>query len=226
MKTQLHCMKKYSLLLIPLILCGLSAQTLAGEKNLLELIQSQYQSIQSFSGHFVQTSHRTNSETAPKKAEGKVSYKRPGKMRWLYDAPEEQLLVTNGETMWLYDPLLENVTIQKLEKLADGTALSFLLGLGDLNADFKRRKISRSLLERLDGLIVELVPKKETANLAFIQLEVHPENYNLRKIALLDQQGNYRTIALESMQYNLVLEDKLFEFEVTPDMEVIEAGNQ
>ena len=219
-------MKKYSFLLIPLILCGLSAQTLSVEKNLLELIQSQYQSIQSFSGHFVQTSHRTNSETAPKKAEGKVSYKRPGKMRWLYDAPEEQLLVTNGETMWLYDPLLENVTIQKLEKLADGTALSFLLGLGDLNADFKRRKISRSLLERLDGLIVELVPKKETANLAFIQLEVHPENYNLRKIALLDQQGNYRTIALESMQYNLVLEDKLFEFEVTPDMEVIEAGNQ
>ena len=54
-------------------------------------------------------------------------------MRWLYAAPEEQLLVTNGETLWLYDTLLENVTIQKLEKLTDGTALSFLLGLGDLN---------------------------------------------------------------------------------------------
>ncbi len=218
-------MKKYSFLLISWLLCGFSGQSLAKETNLLQLIQTQYQSLQSFSGHFVQTSHRANSETTPRKAEGTVSYKRPGKMRWLYAPPEEQLLVTNGETLWLFDPLLENVTVQKLAKLTDGTALSFLLGLGDLNADFKRRKISKSLLENPDGLIVELVPNKQTANLAFIQLEVHPETYNLQKIALMDQQGNYRTIALDSINYNLVLEDKFFEFEVTPDMEIIEVGN-
>jgi outer membrane lipoprotein carrier protein len=146
-------------------------------------------------------------------------------MRWLYAPPEEQLLVTNGETLWLYDTLLENVTIQKLEKLTDGTALSFLLGLGDLNEDFKRRKISKSLLKNPQGLIVELEPHQETANLAFIQLEVDPENYNLRTIALMDQQGNYRTITLESMSYNLALEDEFFEFEVSAEMEVIEAGN-
>jgi outer membrane lipoprotein carrier protein len=146
-------------------------------------------------------------------------------MRWLYAPPEEQLLVTNGETLWLYDTLLENVTIQKLEKLTDGTALSFLLGLGDLNEDFKRRKISKSLLKNQQGLIVELEPNKEKANLAFIQLEVDPETYNLRTIALMDQQGNYRTIALESMSYNLGLEDKFFEFEVSAGMEVIEAEN-
>jgi outer membrane lipoprotein carrier protein len=127
--------------------------------------------------------------------------------------------------LWLYDTLLENVTIQKLEKLTDGTALSFLLGLGDLNVDFKRRKISKSLLKNQQGLIVELEPNKEKANLAFIQLEVDPETYNLRTIALMDQQGNYRTIALESMSYNLGLEDKFFEFEVSAGMEVIEAEN-
>jgi outer membrane lipoprotein-sorting protein len=117
------------------------------------------------------------------------------------------------------------VTIQKLEKLTDGTALSFLLGLGDLNEDFKRRKISKSLFKNQQGLIVELEPNKETANLVFIQLEVDPETYNLRTIALMDQQGNYRTIAFESMSYNLELEDKFFEFEVSAEMEVIEAVN-
>ena len=217
-------MKKH-LLILSFFLGGISAETLSGEANLLQLIQIQYQSILSFSGHFTQTSFRVNSETPPRTAEGEVSYKRPGKMRWLYAAPEEQLLVTNGKTLWLYDTLLENVTIQKLEKLTDGTALSFLLGLGDLNEDFKRRNISKSLLKSPQGLIVELEPHKETANLAFIQLEVDPENYNLRTIALMDQQGNYRTITLESMNYNLVLEDKLFEFEVSAEMEVIEAGN-
>ena len=61
--------------------------------------------------------------------------------------------------------------------------------------------------------------------LAFIQLEVDPKSYNLRTIVMMDQQGNYRTIALELMSYNLALEDKLFEFEVSDEIEVIEAGN-
>ena len=218
-------MKKYLLILSFFFLSGILSQTLANEANILQYIQAQYQSILSFSGHFTQTSFRANSKTTPRKARGEVFYKRPGKMRWMYVAPEDQLLVTNGDTLWLYDTLLENVTIQKLKKLTDGTALSFLLGLGDLNNDFKRRKISKPLLKSPQGLIVELEPIKETVNLAFIQLEVDSKTYNLRRIALMDHQANYRTIALESMSYNLALEDKIFEFEVSAEMEVINADN-
>ena len=218
-------MKYFWIILIYLLFLGSVGQPVAEEKDLLQLIQKQYQSIRSFSGRFIQSSHRVDTETGPKKAEGLVSYKRPGKMRWLYEAPEEQLLVTNGQTMWLYDPLLENVTVQKLEKITEGTALSFLLGLGNLQADFIHREISKNLLSGQDGLIVELEPKKSTANLAFIQLNVHPETYNLQTIALMDQQDNYRTIQLMNMKYNLEIEDNFFEFTVTNDMEVIEAGN-
>ena len=218
-------MKNFWIILIYLLFLGSVGQPVAEEKDLLQLIQKQYQSIRSFSGHFIQSSHRADTETGPKKAEGLISFKRPGKMRWLYEAPEEQLLVTNGQTMWLYDPLLENVTIQKLEKITEGTALSFLLGLGNLQADFIHREISKNLLIGKDGLIVELKPKKSAANLAFIQLNVHPETYNLQTIALMDQQDNYRTIHLMNMKYNLEIEDNFFEFTVTNDMEVIEAGN-
>ena len=217
-------MKYFTFVFFSILLFGFSGQCVSKETDLIQMIQEQYQSIQSFSGHFVQTSYRNNTETV-RRAKGLVSYKRPGKMRWLYEVPEEQLLVTNGETLWLFDPLLENVTIQKLEKLTDGTALSFLLGLGDLQADFNRRLISQVLLTSPDALIVELEPKKAAANLSFIQLAVHPVTYNLQIIALMDQEGNYRTIELESMYYNLEIEDNFFEFKVTQDMEVIEAGN-
>ena len=217
-------MKYFTFLFISILIFGVSGQSVSKETDLIQMIQDQYQSIQSFSGHFVQTSYRNNTETV-RRAEGLVSYKRPGKMRWLYEVPEEQLLVTNGETLWLFDPLLENVTIQKLEKLTDGTALSFLLGLGDLQEDFNRRLISQVFLTSPDALIVELEPKKAAANLSFIQLAVHPATYYLQIIALVDQEGNYRRIELESMHYNLVLEDNYFEFKVTEDMEVIEAGN-
>ena len=219
-------MKYFSLILFPVFLLVISRHSVAKETGLLHLIQQQYKSTRSFSGHFVQTSYRTNTKTAPRMAEGKVYYKQPGKMRWLYEAPEEQLLVTNGETLWLFDPLLENVTIQKLEQLTDGTALSFLLGFGDLRLDFIRREISEILLENTDGLIVELEPKKTIANLAFLQLEVHPETYDIQKIVFMDQEGNYRTITLEAMQYNLTLDDDIFEFKVTPGMDVIEDGKR
>ena len=217
-------MKYFTFVFISILLFGISGQSVSKETDLIQMIQEQYQSIQSFSGHFVQTSYRNNTETV-RRAEGLVSYKRPGKMRWLYEVPEEHLLVTNGQTLWLFDSLLENVTIQKLEKLTDGTALSFLLGLGDLQADFNRRLISQVLLTSPDALIVELEPKKVAANLSFIQLAVHPVTYNLQIIALMDQEGNYRIIELDSMYYNLVIEDNFFEFKVTQDMEVIEAGN-
>ena len=218
-------MKKFPFVFLFIFLFGFSGQSVSKETDIIQMIQKQYQSILSFSGHFIQTSFRNNTEIA-RKAKGLVSYKRPGKMRWLYEAPEEQLLVTNGEILWLFDPLLENVTIQKLEKLTHGTALSFLLGLGDIQADFNQRVvISQVLFTSSEALIVELEPKKEAANLSFIQLAVHPVTYNLQKIALMDQQSNYRIIELESMSYNIALEDNFFEFKVTPDMEVIESVN-
>ena len=72
----------------------------------LSFIQQRYQSISSFTGEFVQTSIRNDEDSIPVVAEGKVSFLRPGKMRWEYETPEEQLLVTDGKTVWLYDPLL------------------------------------------------------------------------------------------------------------------------
>ena len=218
-------MKYFWLILIYLLIIGTVCKTVAEEKDLLWLVQKQYKNIHSFSGKFIQSSHRADTEIGPKKAEGLVSYKRPGKMRWLYKAPEEQLLVTNGQTMWLYDQLLENVTIQKLEKITAGTALSFLLGLGDLQMDFTHRATTKNLLNDQDGLILELKPKKSTANLAFIQLNVNPESYNLQAIALMDHQDNYRIIRLMNMKYNLEIEDIYFEFTITNEMEVIEIGN-
>ena len=218
-------MKKYKFILIIFFLCGGYYQSSSKEAEILQRIQSQYKSISSFTGNFVQISYKRNTEIPPKKAEGRVSYKRPGKMRWLDSLPEEHLLVTNGKTLWLFDPLLENVTVQKLKKITDGTALSFLLGLGDLNKDFRHRGISQDLFRIQDGLIVELEPKKVNSNLAFIQLQVHPKTYDLKKILMMDLNGNYRIIGLNSINYNLELEDNLFEFQILKDMEVIETGN-
>ena len=69
--------------------------------------------------------------------------------------------------------------------------------------------------------MVELEPKEKMANLEFIQLEVDPDNHHLKTLLLMDRLGNYRTILLKEIKYNLDLDPKLFHFEIPDGMEVL-----
>jgi outer membrane lipoprotein carrier protein len=202
--------------LLVLLLCPAS---LFADALLLQRIQTRYQQTGSFTARFVQVDQRAEAEK--RRAQGSVRYKRPGRMRWHYESPDEQLLVTDGETLWLYDPLLENVTIQRIERVAPGTVLAFLLGVGDLESDFRPRPQTRKLLDSRQGVVLELMPRREMASLEFLQLEVHPQTSDLLALALVDGSGNVRTIRLEGMERNVELAEAEFVFEVTPDLEVI-----
>lgn len=48
-----------------------------------------------------------------------MSVKRPGLFYWHTDAPQEQLMVSDGQKVSLWDPDLEQVTIKKLERGPD-----------------------------------------------------------------------------------------------------------
>ena len=211
----------YGIKLVALVTFGLlfSHELATADSTLLDKIQTRYQQTGSFTARFVQTDQRVDAEV--RRAEGTVRYKRPGRMRWHYESPEEQLLVTDGKTLWLYDPLLENVTIQRIERVAPGTVLAFLLGVGDLESDFRPRPQTRKLLDSRQGVVLELMPRREMANLEFLQLEVHPQTSDLLALALVDGSGNVRTIRLEGMERNVELAEAEFVFEVTPDLEVI-----
>ncbi|MEE2716440.1 MAG: outer membrane lipoprotein chaperone LolA [SAR324 cluster bacterium] len=209
-------LRSLSLGLPLLLLCPTS---LFADALLLQRIQTRYQQTGSFTARFVQVDQRPEAEE--RRAEGTVRYKRPGRMRWHYESPEEQLLVTDGETLWLYDPLLENVTIQRIERVAPGTVLAFLLGVGDLESDFRPRRQTQELLEPPRGVVLELEPRRELANLDFLQLEVDPLTSDLLAMVLVDGTGNVRIIRLEDMEREVKLADAEFVFEVTPDLEVI-----
>ncbi|MBF0279187.1 MAG: outer membrane lipoprotein chaperone LolA [SAR324 cluster bacterium] len=208
---------------IALIVWTLVGQTVnAAESDVLNRIQKRYQEIASFKGSFTQRNFSSRSEQ-PRSAAGLVSYIRPGKMRWDYQKPDEQLLVTDGITLWLFDPLLENVTVQALKKVTPGTPLEFLLGAGNLEDDFIYRPVTRNLIDNPEVLVVELEPKNSIAALEFIQLAVDPETYDFLQIVLVDTQGNHRVIEFKEMEYNLTLDEDQFRFEISPDMEVIYA---
>lgn len=181
-------------------------------------IQSNYQAMRSFRGRFEQENRRTDGRVV--KARGKIAYLKPGRMRWEYEPPNEQLLVTDGKTMWLHDPILDNVTVQPLADLTQGTPLAFLLGAGNLNADFRCRPFTQPPPK--DGLAyVELVPRKPIPTLAYIQLGADPDTAQIAALRMVDKQGNSRWVRFSQLRIDLPLSASQFTFEVTPEMEVI-----
>ena len=125
---------------VPLVPAPARAET-ACRDAFMDRIQTVYQGIRSFSGRFTQEDRQKDGKVL--QAQGQVAYERPGRMRWNYEPPNEQLVVTDGRSVWLYDPLLDNVTVQPLEEVTQGTPLAFLLGVGNLARDFACRPLTR-----------------------------------------------------------------------------------
>src|ERR1700691_2690404 len=73
---------------------------------------------------------------APSRSSGNFAFSRPGKFRWTYDKPFEQVIVGDGEKLWFYDKELNQVTVRKLGNALGTTPAAILAGSNDLSSNF------------------------------------------------------------------------------------------
>jgi outer membrane lipoprotein carrier protein len=191
----------------------------AVEQSLLAKAQQAYQALSSFQSAFSQEDRTAGA--APLTASGTLAYRKPGRMRWEYAPPNEQLLVTDGKTVWLYDPLLESVTEQPLQDVTEGTPLKFLLGAGSLTADFTCRAITQPPAASAELTFLELVPRTPIPALAFMQLGVRADSARIEAFRMVDTQGGERWVRLTGLKAGVTLPDDRFVFKVKPGMDVI-----
>jgi chaperone LolA len=69
-------------------------------------------------------------------ASGIMQFQRPGKFRWTYHKPYEQIIVGDGEKFWLYDVDLNQVTVRKLDAALGNSPAALLSGNNDIENDF------------------------------------------------------------------------------------------
>jgi len=102
-------------------------------------VQKRYEGVRDLQANFTQTTRPAGAlPSAPTHAKGRLVFAKPGKMRWSYEEPEPSLVVSDGTTLWIYDPAFEEV--QRLpvgEGLLSGAAIQFLLGDGDIFRAFQ-----------------------------------------------------------------------------------------
>ena len=156
------------------------------------------------------------------KAEGTVYLKKGGKMRWDYKSPSPQQIVSDGTSLWVYTPELNQVNKGSAPKALAGPAGSFLAGLGRVRDEFSVRFLNpASKVDASGRPVIDLVPKNPTPLLTRLVLHVDPKGYVVRQAVLYDQFQNTVTMTFNKVTINPSLAESLFVFTPPPGAAVV-----
>jgi outer membrane lipoprotein carrier protein len=152
-------------------------------------------------------------------ASGKVYVRHPGMMRWEYEKPDKQVIITDGFKLWVYRPEDNQVmTGSAPEFFRDGRGASFL-------SDIKliRNKFNIELLEAEKNLFYELklTPLEKNMDVNDIRLSVSRENFTVVRVVTYNFYGDETRIEFLNSKFNVQLDDDLFSFEIPEGVDVL-----
>lgn len=183
----------------------------AAVKRLTELLNQ----AQTISARFSQLS-LDGSGTQLQETAGELALKRPGLFRWHTDEPMEQLLVSDGKQVWLYDPDLEQVTIQSLDQRLTHTPALLLSG------DVSQIRENFEITFKEGGSVVDFILKPKSKDTLFDSLRLSFRNGVLNDMQLIDSIGQRTNILFMNVKMNEPLDNKQFSFQIPEGADVIQ----
>lgn len=147
---------------------------------------------------------------------GLVYIHRPGKFRWVYAEPDPQLIVADGDRVWIYDQELQQVTVRPLDQALGNTPALLLMHRGGISGVFTLT----SLGTRAGLDWVELVPKAEGAT--FERFRLGFDEYQIRVLEMADNFGQTTELRFSDAATNIELDADLFRFTPPSGADVIQ----
>ncbi len=186
-------------------------------------VQERYESIWSLTAHFVQEStSKMLNQTRVTKARGKVYFKKPGLMLWEYTTSPKNKWVSDGKTLWFYQPEEDQVIVERVDLEKGRLFLAFLVGQGDLTKDFNIHHWDEEVGESKQGYRIELNPKEPHVMMDRLILTVDRKTFHVGQAEVYDVYGNLMRTLFKRFRVNLELSPDLFTFVIPPETEVIE----
>ena len=174
-------------------------------------VQAHYDAVQDLTARFRQTTERValgSMGGAALEAAGEVVFAKPGRMRWSYETPEPSLVVSDGESMWIYDPGMREAQHLPLgPELLSGAAIQFLLGEGRV---LDQLAVSTTDCDA-DPIRLDLAPRAD-APYERLEMVAEPRTGLVVETTVVDLFGNRTRVALEQVRTNTSPGDALFEF--------------
>lgn len=203
-------------ILLPVVFIACAMPALAGPN---EELQRFADSVQTLSAEFkqVQTDERGKVLST---SSGHMWLSRPGRFRWSYEKPYQQLMVCDGKKLWMYDPDLSQVTVRPAGEALLGTPAALLSQRSSLSDQFTLQDGGSDGKAR----VVRLKPKSGDSDFKGIELSL--KNGVPQRMKFLDQLGGSSTISFTNVESGVQLNEALFGFTPPKGTEVIEAGSK
>jgi len=139
-------------------------------------------------------------------SKGTFSFLRPGRFRWSTVRPYEQLIVGDGERVWIHDPDLNQVTVRKMAQALGSTPAALLAGAADVERAFELADGGQR-----DGLEwLEAVPREKDAGFERIRLGLGAQGVEAMELA--DHFGQTTVLRFSALERNALLAPADFRF--------------
>lgn len=148
-------------------------------------------------------------------AQGEMWLSRPGLLRWEVEAPYSQTVVSDGDDVYLFDPDLEQVTVQSLDRRVTYTPALLLSGsAGQLTDNFDVSS------ERQNGDdVFTLIP--DSPDTLFETLSMTFDDDTLTELWMTDSTGQRTAISFSDIRQNAPIDDARFDFAIPDGVDVI-----
>lgn len=210
--------------MFPLLLAAVVSAAPSQDRltDLVERIERHYDTVSDFEAGFTQRYERRLLRRTVSES-GKVSVKKPGRMRWEYRSPEEKVFVTDGAKTYFYLPAENQVMVshqpQGAMGMEEGSPFELLAGRGRLRDSFTP-SLSDEPAAR-GGITLRLEPRKPREEFEGVELEVEPSDGRVLRVVLIDAARNRTEFLFDDVRENVGLPESLFRFAIPSGVEVV-----
>ncbi|HVP88120.1 MAG TPA: outer membrane lipoprotein chaperone LolA [Casimicrobiaceae bacterium] len=171
----------------------------------IERLRSFVRDTQTARASFIQTVTDRQGRIV-QRASGELAISRPGHFRWTLEKPYQQVLVGDGERVWIFDPDLNQVVVRHNDRALGTTPAALLAGKEDVEHAFEWRDLPAK--DGLDWLGAK--PKDKESSFTDIRLGFNTGG--LAALEVTDNFGQHTLISLFNFERNPKLSPELFKF--------------
>jgi outer membrane lipoprotein carrier protein len=151
----------------------------------------------------------------PQEATGTFVFSRPGKFRWTYQKPYDQLIVGDGQKLWIHDRDLNQVIVRDLPAALGATPAALLAGDNTLERNFTLVSAGS------DGGLDWVDAKPKSTDSGFTRVRIGFRDNLPRAMELTDTFGQSTQLAFTSFERNPALDGREFRFVVPQGADVV-----
>ncbi|MGC9990345.1 MAG: outer membrane lipoprotein chaperone LolA [Terriglobales bacterium] len=194
---------------------------------LARAVDAHYNHLRSLQSDFTEIYHGDGPDRVES---GTLWLKKPRKMRWEYRSPKEKLFISDGESVWFYQPAERQLRKTTLKQLDDvHSPMAFLLGKTKLENELRglSKAVDQSPLAPGDtvlrGVPKGVVSPSGAGTVSEVLLEVTPSDQIVR-IVLMDADGGSTEFRFARWKENGEMSDSSFKFTPPAGVETVEGA--